>query len=70
MDFRNGKLLVLKIAKTILALPDVAQCLLDYVETDVLGATLGDKGYLYTLAQCDKPNVFHSCLKKCKVDFA
>lgn len=41
-----------------LALPDVAQCLLDYVETDVLGATLGDKGYLYTLAQCDKPNVF------------
>ena len=70
MDFLNGKLLALKIAKTILALPDVAQCLLDYVETDVLGATLGDKGYLYTLAQCDKPNVFHSCLKKCKVDFA
>ena len=47
-----------------LALPDVAQCLLEYVETDVLGATLGDKGYLYTLAQCDKPNVFYSCLKK------
>lgn len=47
-----------------LALPDVSQCLLDYVETDVLGATLGDKGYLYTLAQCDKPNVFYSCLKK------
>ena len=47
-----------------LALPDVSLCLLDYVETDVLGATLVDKGYLYTLAQCDKPNVFYSCLKK------
>lgn len=70
MYFRNWKLLTLKIAKQILALPDVAQCLLDYVETDVLGATLGDKDYLYTLAQYDKPNVFHSCLKKCKVDFA
>lgn len=60
----------LKLQKTILALSYIAQCLLDYVETDVLGATLGDKGYLYTLVQCDKPNVFHSCLKKCKVDFA
>ena len=47
-----------------LALPDVAQCLLEYVETDVLGATLGDKGYLYTLAQCDKPNVVYAGLKK------
>lgn len=47
-----------------LALPDVAKCLLDYVETDVLGAPLGDKGYLYTLAKSDKPNVFYSCLKK------
>ena len=47
-----------------LALPDVAKCLLDYVETDVLGSTLGDKGYLYTLAQCEKPGVFYSCLKK------
>lgn len=65
-----GNYWYLKLQKPILALSDIAQCLLDYVETDVLGATLGDKGYLYTLVQCDKPNVFHSCLKKCKVDFA
>lgn len=47
-----------------LGMPDICKVLLEYVERDALGNEIGDKGYLYTLAQSDKPGVFYSCLKQ------
>ena len=49
-----------------LLLPNVAQQLLDYVDEDDPQRLEGDKGYLYTLAQSDEPNMFYSCLKRVK----
>ena len=46
-----------------LGMPDIGKVLLEYVERDALGKEIGDKGYLYTLAQSDKPGVFYACLK-------
>ena len=47
-----------------LLLPNVAQQLLDYVDDDDPQMEVGDKGYLYILAQSDEPGVFYSCLKR------
>ncbi len=47
-----------------LAISDVAKLLLGYVEVDVLGNEIGDKGYLYTLAKSDDPGIFYACLKR------
>lgn len=47
-----------------LAISDIAKLLLSYVEVDVLGNEIGNKGYLYTLAKSDDPGIFYACLKK------
>ena len=50
--------------KQFLAIPEVANLLSGYVETDALGNEIGKKGYLVEAAQTDEPGVFYTCLKK------
>lgn len=50
--------------KQFLAMPEVANLLSEYVETDALGNEIGKKGYLVEAAQTDEPGVFYTCLKK------
>lgn len=50
--------------KQFLAIPEVANLLSEYVETDALGNEIGKKGYLVEAAQTDEPGVFYTCLKK------
>lgn len=50
--------------KQFLAIPEVANILFGYVETDALGNEIGKKGYLVEAAQTDEPGVFYTCLKK------
>lgn len=45
-----------------LDLPDVAKALLEYEDKGDVSPS--EKGYLYVLAQSDKPGVFYSCLKQ------
>lgn len=46
------------------SLPDIAQLLKEYVETDALGKEIGKKGYLLEVAPDAEPSVFYACLKK------
>lgn len=46
------------------AIPEVAQLLKDYVETDALGKEISKKGYLLEVVPDAEPNVFYTCLKK------
>lgn len=50
--------------KQFLAIPDIAEVLKTYVETDAAGKELGEKGYLYSLAHGEQPGIFYTCLKK------
>lgn len=50
--------------KQFLAIPEVANLLSEYVETDALGNEIGKKGYLVEAAQTDEPGVFYTSLKK------
>lgn len=50
--------------KQFLAIPEVANLLSEYVETDALGNEIGKKGYLVEAAKTDEPGVFYTCLKK------
>lgn len=50
--------------KQFLAIPEVANLLSGYVETDALGNEIGKKGYLVGAAKSDEPGVFYTCLKK------
>lgn len=50
--------------KQFLAIPEVANLLSEYVETDALGNEIGKKGYLTEAAKSEKPGVFYTCLKK------
>lgn len=50
--------------KQFLAIPEVANLLSEYVETDALGNEIGKKGYLVEAAKSDEPGVFYTCLKK------
>ena len=50
--------------KQFLAIPEVANLLSEYVETDALGNEIGKKGYLVEAALTDEPGVFYTCLKK------
>lgn len=50
--------------KQFLAMSEVAELLLSYVGDEAQGDNEGDKGYLYTLAQSDKPGIFYDCLKR------
>lgn len=47
-----------------LAIPEVANLLSGYVETDALGNEIGKKGYLVEAAKSEEPGVFYTCLKK------
>lgn len=50
--------------KQFLAIPEVANLLSGYVETDALGNEIGKKGYLTEAAKSEEPGVFYTCLKK------
>lgn len=50
--------------KQFLAIPEVANLLSEYVETDALGNEIGKKGYLTEAAKSEEPGVFYTCLKK------
>lgn len=50
--------------KQFLAIPEVANLLSEYVETDALGNEIGKKGYLVEAAKSEEPGVFYTCLKK------
>ena len=50
--------------KQFLAIPEVANLLSEYVETDALGNEIGKKGYLVEAAQSEETGVFYTCLKK------
>lgn len=50
--------------KQFLAIPEVANILSEYIETDALGNEIGKKGYLVEAAKSDEPGVFYTCLKK------
>lgn len=54
--------------KQFLELKDVAQILLEYIDTDDTTDDIKvlkcDKGYLYTLAHSDQPGMFYQCLRK------
>lgn len=50
--------------KQFLAIPEVANLLSKYVETDALGNEIGKKGYLVEAAKSEEPGVFYTCLKK------
>lgn len=50
--------------KQFLAIPEVANLLSEYVDTDALSNEIGKKGYLVEAAQTDEPGVFYTCLKK------
>lgn len=50
--------------KQFLAIPEVANLLSEYVETDAMGNEIGKKGYLVEAAKSDEPGVFYTCLKK------
>lgn len=47
-----------------LRLPDVAETLLKFVDINSKGSSVGDRGYLYTLAHSDAKGVFYECLRK------
>lgn len=50
--------------KQFLAIPEVANLLSGYVETDALGNEISKKGYLLEAAMSDESGVFYTCLKK------
>lgn len=50
--------------KQFLAMPEVANLLSEYVETDAMGNEIGKKGYLVEAAKSEEPGVFYTCLKK------
>ena len=50
--------------KQFLAIPEVANLLSEYVETDALGNEIGKKGYLVEAVKIEEPGVFYTCLKK------
>ena len=50
--------------KQFLAIPEVANLLSEYVETDALDNEIGKKGYLTEAAKSEEPGVFYTCLKK------
>lgn len=50
--------------KQFLSIPEVANLLSEYVETDALGNEIGKKGYLTEAVKSEEPGVFYTCLKK------
>ena len=50
--------------KQFLAIPEIANLLSEYVETDALGNEIGKKGYLTEAVKSEEPGVFYTCLKK------